>query len=289
MSNRARLFVIVEGKQTDKWFYDQVCRTSDKIRSAGYVVYPVEFATRGLGESGGKARVMKLFDLLRKAGKLGPIGRRRQSLMFCVDSDHDRLVGQVRRSAHLMYTRLPDVEAHVYDGASLLTYISRSHSATHVEARMIARELKDWREELAVAWRDWFELCLAAHYVGLDTPAPGGKPKLLNGSERDIDNAFIRRLETKVRDAVGEQAYRAARRRASNCLASRYERNRGYTLLKGKWLAGELRSRSNACVKDKGLPEIRSNESVREAIKGSMRFNRSAIGQYVDRLESLVS
>lgn len=116
MTKTASLLVIVEGTETDRWYYDQLCQRTLRAKHRRWLIWPVDQLTRnlGAGEQRGKSAVIELFKHARKNGYLTTRSRTHKvSLLFCVDSDFDRIIGGRFRSPHLRYTRLPDVEADV--------------------------------------------------------------------------------------------------------------------------------------------------------------------------------
>jgi hypothetical protein len=292
MSNRARLFVVVEGISTDKWFYEELCLSSHFLKAAGYEIYSVDSISDDdrLNAGGGKSRVLELYRFASKRKSLTVSNKHQtNSIMFCVDADHDRIANSIIRSRHVTYTRLPDVEAHLIDCLDVVTFFRRSRSATIVEARGFEGQLGDWRETIANSWKGWFELCLTAHLCGIRNPALGTPPKLVKGALSECDADAITGLRSKIVDRVGEVEFDKQYARAVDRLSSVFGRNKGYILLKGKWLISHLRRKVNDFSTRNGLQSLGNDEAAWEAIKGAVSFSPQWTRYFVKRFEKLLS
>ncbi len=288
MARRIGLFIIVEGVRVEKWFYDEICQRSDKIVAAGYKIFDVEFVTRGLNPAGGKSRVLRLFDEVAQQGEFSQESQKQSAtMMFCVDSDFDRIVGKVRRSRHLTYTWLPDVEAHLFDDFNAVEFIRRCHSAPKDDAEVIASQLANWKQHIAEEWRLWFEMCLTAHYCGMNSPVFGTPPRTL-GPGCQVDTSTISGLKSKIISKYGKELFHLNSSRAKARLDTIYASNKHAMLLKGKWLSSQLRYESNTCAESQGFPKVNHSDSVLEAVKGSANFGLKTTRYYTRRFEALI-
>ncbi|MEU1428130.1 hypothetical protein ABZ412_13750 [Nocardia sp. NPDC005746] len=287
MSRRIRLFLVVEGIETDSWFYDEVCRQSRLLKPGQHEIFPVRLVTRGLKCTGGKKRVVELFEYMERQGIIGN-GKppARSALMLCVDADHDRIAGGIRRAKNLTYTKLPDVEAHVFDDFDIEGFIRRAYSTTAIEARVVVASLHEWREQIARTWRPWFEICLAAHYCGIRRPSLGTPPRLLPDGK--VDEATTRGVRDAIIEKVGIVQYEEAARKANGRIGQFYSRRQEVALLKGKWLSAQLLSAANEEADRLGLSKLGNKEALFEAVKGSAQFSRRTTRYYLDRFETLI-
>ncbi|MFD3458410.1 hypothetical protein ACFWVM_01760 [Nocardia fluminea] len=286
MARRFGLFLVIEGKKTEPWFYDEICMASPKIRNLKYAVYPVETVARG-ATGGGKTQVFQVFDEVRKSGALSHRTAANQAaVMFCVDADHDRIIGGMRRSKNITYTALPDVEAHIFDDFDIEVFLRRSYSACDADLRSFSNSLRDWRNGVARQWRPWFEMCLTAHYCGLRDPSPGTPPRVLPACG-SVEPTGLTHLEKKIIAAVGSSRYAIEHKRAISDLDKLYIRNHEYKLLKGKWLPSQLLRIANGNAHALGLPKLKSAEAVLEAVKGAAKFEPRTTKYFHSRFEAL--
>ncbi len=180
MANSESVFVVTEGKTNDRWYFDRLLREDDDLASAGILTYTVESLTRNVTSPDvqqGKSAVLGLFRKLRSTQQL----RARNStgvktMIFCVDADHDRFTGRMMRSDHLVYTLLPDVEAHILDDAKLKDVVAIVASLPPSDAKSVVDALGDWATTLAAGQLEWMILCCAAETIGASNCPCAGTP-----------------------------------------------------------------------------------------------------------------
>jgi hypothetical protein len=292
MSRFTKLFIVVEGKSTDVWFYDEIIRQSGSLSGEASRIYPVEFVSRGLDgkDSGaGKKRVISLFKYLSStSGFTLESGGSRRTMAFCVDADHDHVVDSKIEDDHFIYTELPDAEAHLAEAVDLHLIGRRMLSASAADATAYVRSLEGWRDELAQSWREWFVLCLTYYYGGLRELTPGTPPATSNKGMRQLDSGELSR---KIRDfelgpLSGEdksEAVDLAKKRIDEYFDSDEEAQ----LLKGKWLISYLKEKSNEFARQNGLQRIKNDEAVREAMKAAVSFTPPWIDYYLTRFHAI--
>jgi len=82
------LFIFVEGKQSDPYFYARICETVPGLGSR----YEVCQAEQLPGDTGGKQSLLSFYDFLRKQKMLvSSLGGQRTASMFFMDKDLDDL------------------------------------------------------------------------------------------------------------------------------------------------------------------------------------------------------
>jgi hypothetical protein len=293
MSSTAALFIVVEGKETDPWFYDAIAGSSDQLVNHGYYIYRVEYAIGGTGNTGGgKAQVLELYRHLRRHDSLTVSSRSggHKTVMFVIDADHDRLTGKMIKSKHITYTRLPDAEAHLFDSCNMLKVIQVLSSGTTAESAQILGWLGDWRDRLATLWREWFEVCLVGYFAGVSGPRIGTKSYVHQNYFGSTDHEKLENLRLSIKQRCVDpqrfdDACDNARRRVSDAFAA----GGGKQLLKGKWLASYLRSMLNEYAKMHGTAQTKDDGSVLVAVKACASFSTTWTSYYRRRFEALVS
>jgi len=151
------LFVFVEGKESDPFFYAGVCRTV-----LGHALrYEVCIAEQMPGRSGGKQALLGFFCYLRRRRSLtSSLGGKRTAAIFFVDKDVDDLQRKRRRSDHVVYTEHYDVQNYIFLHGNLLMGAA---SAASVDPACLSADLSDassWCLRVAGLWRQWIALCL---------------------------------------------------------------------------------------------------------------------------------
>jgi hypothetical protein len=291
------LFVIVEGKVADSYFAERLCRSSSAISDAGYQIHLIS-QIREFGEAGtgGKEAIISFYEYCSHAGRLNQqnsIGRKH--LAFIVDRDAQNLTGGVRRSRHIIYTYYADAEAHIFAESDEVESLALAASLDSATARNLLAYLGDWREDLARAWRPWIELCCLAGAARSRTWVGFGKAESLihdGHMHRALDSEKFDRAVQAVQDTSlfrGEE-FDSIRKNLLEKIEEIYQRSDGASLLKGKWLPGQLAMLVKEYFSDSNdWDETGFRESVRRCYGANLLFNGPGAKQMHNKLESLLS
>lgn len=247
--SRDKSFLVVEGRDLDAPFYSRICESSPAVKGSGYQVWLIEqIRDDGTGKAaGGKPSVLSFFDFCKKANKLrvsSPLGDR--VLTFCLDLDNEQITGGRRRSPHIMYTRLSDVEAELFAHGITADVLMSALSLDRATAQSVIDNLGNWRLELASSWRGWIELCCLAKSLGARCDIGFGHESSINQEkygpvDATLEAAARSRVIAKSRLTIDQT--RAAEKRIAVKVASVYSSGSPQDLLKGKWLPSFLEYR----------------------------------------------
>jgi hypothetical protein len=242
MGHSESVFIVTEGKRTDRWFYDKLAREDSALADKGILVYTVASITRDVKGGGeGKDAVLRLFKKLRSSGQLRQENSSGvKSMIFCVDADHDRFTRKMLRSDHLIYTQLPDAEAHILNSCDLTSVVGYAASLPLVEANQVVKALGDWQSQFARGRLDWMALCCAAAMTGIEnSPRPGTPPtKCHSGPYFPAREDAVNALRASLEAACGTdkiEAFHANERLALTRFRTAIESGRAERTLKGKW------------------------------------------------------
>lgn len=153
----ANLFIFVEGKQSDPFFYGGICASIPDL----HVRYEICTAEQLPSAAGGKQALINYFSFLRQRKALvSSLGSEKTTCIFILDKDLDDLRHCQKRSPHVIYTQYYDVQNYIFMHADLLTGAA---SAASVDPARLRGELSDaaiWCLRVATLWREWICLCL---------------------------------------------------------------------------------------------------------------------------------
>jgi len=285
------LFVLVEGVELDRFFYDGLCRSSGRVVDAGHKIYLVEsIKDEGTGSgAGGKGRLTRLFDYYRRRHALVQYSRAgKHSLLFCADRDAQDLSGGMRRSPHFLYTQNHDVEADIFAAADAKQALAALLSLDWASAMELRTALGDWQEDLAVLWKGWIELCIIAQALNAHCGVTYKKmtSEVNSPTYGPVSLTKIVALRSQVIAVSGLSAAEFAKKEAGlmRRIASRYSRSQGKTLAKGKWFPSylEYRVRNELGQKPASLHNFRP--SVTRVFMNSVDFR----GSWADRVRASV-
>ena len=291
MSARTKLFLVVEGTDTDPWFYGKLLAATS-IPLDKFDVYPVKSVSGG-GADGpfeGKSAVLNLYRIMRRAGDLilRSASGGAKALMFCVDSDHDRIAGKIIRSPHVSYTPLPDAEAEIFDRIDMGELATLLTSASGAAAATLIQSLGDPVAEIANRWREWFEVCLVADHAQQGGPRRGSPSSVHMDGFGPCDHARLTRVQQGLASRFADPAdYQRAEAYAHSRLDPLYKNSQYRLLVKGKWIAKYLAWVLDAYAVANNLGRVSSEGVVRSAAKGMANQGHWRDGYYTPRFERL--
>lgn len=235
-----QLFVFVEGKQCDPYFFAEICSTALNQQ----VSYKISTAQEIPGNSGGKQALIAFFAFLRHRKSLvSSLGGQRTACIFFLDKDVDDLQHRKKRSLHAVYAEHYDVQNYVFQHGDLA---KGTAAAASVDPRRLEGDLGDaprWCKHVAMLWRDWLALCLwlledgipcEANYRVLSRVQTRHCGPTNVGSHR----AFIRDLAKRTGVPVPELTLRLSL--TVDKVERYFARGEHHRIFKGKWFAAIL-------------------------------------------------
>ncbi|AHH94243.1 hypothetical protein [Kutzneria albida] len=296
MASSDVVFVFIEGKETDPWFYDEILSNHPKLQGVQIAVLEVEHATKNQGtpKAGGKGRALTLYEELRRSnGLLFDDNGRTRAVMFCLDADHDRILNKVRRSRHITYTLLPDSEAHVYDSCSIGEIARSVMSLTAPQAKAVESSLGDYRYELFKLWENWLALCWLSSYLDFTWGIGPGAISQINGKNSfdACDEAKLSSMRSALLKRCSPQAssIKEYESHVAAILKRLHIPENSKKCLKGKWLTKYLFHRLNAYADTHRHKKVASQESIIVAARSCAKLNGKWNTYLVNRVAALVN
>nr|MDT0662113.1 hypothetical protein [Micromonospora sp. DSM 115978] len=246
------LFVIVEGRDSDRLFYGEMCESSIALRTAGYQIWIVEQTQRG--GSGGKDAVLAFYAECRAGRRLRiDMGAGVKRLAFCVDNDADEVLGKAVRSPNVVYTYMHDVEAEILSRGDAERAISVALGLDRRTAAMVARSIQNWIRDMADLWVDWIELCLLAKAsrsrcsVGYGTPSTINPGLVGRAIPRQRDSL---RVEVESKSLLSRPEFLQIERELKSTVVKLRARAEMHRLVKGRWMRQYLAVRLRGALQD---------------------------------------
>ena len=235
-----QLYVFVEGKQCDPYFFAQVCiATLDSD-----ITYAVWTARQIPGNCGGKQGLLKFFTYLRKRRALTTsLGGQRTTSIFFLDKDTDDIRRRRKRSPHVVYTKYYDVQNYVFENGNLA---KGSAAAASVDPRRLDGELGDssrWCRHVATLWADWVALCIRLLEDGISGEA---NYRVLSRVQTRLcgptDNGALNSMTCDMahRAGIPVEELRSRFRTSRDKVNTYLQRGRHHCIFKGKWFGAVL-------------------------------------------------
>lgn len=232
-----QLFVFVEGKQSDPYFYARICESIPQF----HVSYEICMARQLPEATGGKQALVNFFSFLRQKKMLvSSLGDRKTACIFLLDKDVDDLQRRQRHSQYVVYTEHYDIENYIFMHGDLLTGAA---SAASVDPARLRDELSDaprWCLRVARLWREWISLCL--RLMEDVVPCEANYRVVSRVQARPCGPTDARRHAALIRDVARRcgltvKIFRQRLATTSRKVDRYFARNQHHRIFKGKWFA----------------------------------------------------
>jgi hypothetical protein len=151
------LYIFVESFR-DRYVYSRIIDIESQRRGVGYQVVASD-ELQGDGE--GKDKLLRFFEYLRSRSSLIDRFNGKTTIsVFFLDKDVDDFRRTKRRSEHIVYTEMYELENYLFMQGDLSEAAAASAS---LDIQMIRNELGDyalWRQNAASRWKKWVIICL---------------------------------------------------------------------------------------------------------------------------------
>jgi hypothetical protein len=228
-----RVTICVEGRDLDENFYSRIC---GPICSEQGLQYEIVVADRIGGSGGGKGKLTRLFEHLRRNGALlDHSGTVSKLVMFYLDKDTDDIFRTRRRSDHIVYTSNYCAENHLYCDGDLIGGIAAAGS---IDPQIVQNRILDctrWRRNSVVQWRAWIELCLIAQKLRIGARASYSVNHATVTSNVNVTNLATCLTDLQVRSGLATHQFNTLRTWAANLVNRSFRNGQHDRIFKGKW------------------------------------------------------
>lgn len=162
-----RVFVLVEGRERDTFFYSELCRPICEAATLEYEIIRADWISGG----GGKQTLIGLYDYLQSNGSLkGRPNGRGSFCIFYLDKDTDDILGNLIHSPHVVYTPFYTVENALFIYGELVRAAAAASSLDAATIRLRIPNSNIWRRDKAEQWKEFVTFCLFSqkHKVNCD-------------------------------------------------------------------------------------------------------------------------
>lgn len=292
MSPDAALFMVVEGRDTDHWFYEKLASKSPKLVEHGFQVWRIEsFSLGHSANTGGKDAILRLRERLLALESLSVSSKfGKRSVMFCLDADHDRLTKSLVKCRHITYTLLPDAEAHVLDSVDIGKMIAAVMSLSDEKKREVLATIGDYRYRLAEKWAAWLQLCCLSGRIGSSNGLRPGTPgTAVNGTYGKITKKDLTVLRAAViaSSDFGMPEIARLEKAVEDEVRSLIAVGEARQLVKGKWLGDYLAYELNRYAKSRKLKVV-SKKEIHAAARASAAFQDPWLSYFRRRATALI-
>lgn len=248
------LHIVVEGKRHDCAYYGKIAESSALIVEREYFVTRVD----RIYTTGGKDGVLAVFASMKKLGHLvqrSSLGAR--VAVFVLDRDAEAINGGSKRNPHVFYTSGYDAESDILVNGESGPALTAAVGLAPVDARDLSKILGNWQEDAAHEWREWLVLCVIAARLKLESRAGFARRCV---SESDLASLVSTRAELKRRSRLSSSDFATLETEVQRKFTYAFQKGKGHTLVKGKWLPAYLSQRIVTHFPTGGCPDLNDFE-----------------------------
>jgi hypothetical protein len=240
-----QIFVFVEGKINDPYFYGEICRAV--INQSSGIRYTIRQAKEIPGSTGGKPALIAFFLYLKQnSALLDNFKGKKTGIIFFLDKDVDDLLRKQRRSEHVVYTQYYDVENHIFVEGNLSKAAAVAASMDYQKIITGIGDHKKWRYQVAEKWKEWVKFCLFARKKNLGCECTYSNPSKINTKLYELldSTAYAQYLNLlENRSGLSSVQFKNAFKRVSKQVDDLYKAGEHDRIFKGKWYAGFLEAK----------------------------------------------
>jgi hypothetical protein len=232
----ARLFVLVEGKHTDAFFYGELVKP---VCDGAGVTYEIVRADR-FSERGGKQALLALYrDLEMNAALTQTAAGVRSWCVFYLDKDVDDLLKELVVSPHVVYTPSYNVENVIFTRGQLVRAAAAASSLDTEQLRVQIPDSAAWRSASAGRWQEFVALCLLSKKLKTDCDCNyGNAASPLNeppDAPTDAAKLVARKAELVRRSGLSAESIDRKLRASLRLVRRLHERGQHDAVFNGKW------------------------------------------------------
>lgn len=236
MANKVTVFVFVEGKETDPYFYGEIC---EPLLSNARIGYEIVGAWR-LAEAGGKEVLIGFHDYLAVTGSLlATFQGKRFAAFFFLDKDIDDILNAKTISDHVVYTEYYTVENYLFVHGDLARAAAAASSLERREFLQTLGNGDAWRRASAQAWADWVTFCIFAHkyHVGCEYNYRRATSTINNPLDAPANANVVQQHKAMLlnRSRMSNQQFDRTFGIVSRLVGHHYRRGTHDKLFSGKW------------------------------------------------------
>lgn len=240
------LFVLVEGKHTDPFFYSRLLRP---VCDAAGIPCDIVLANI-LSGPGGKNTLIDLYKYLDANSSLTYQARNlRKWCIFYMDKDVDDVMRKLIKSQHVVYTPFYCVENGLFMHGNPVDAAAAASSLDPAKIKPRIPGCGDWRRQKAECWKEFLVLSLLSHKLRVNCDCHYGRMKSpLNApAEASTNTQRAEAIGAELRSQSGLPVSRfdlklRATKRYVECT---YRRGLHDLLFNGKWYFEFLRREIN--------------------------------------------
>lgn len=286
--SRHSLFGIVEGKDTDSFFYGTLLgQVSKKVN----LTYQIKRARELPAQAGGKPALVSFYKYLRAQKKLVMTTRGKPTIViFFLDKDVDDLLHNKIRSSHVIYTKYYDVQNYLFVHGDIVKALSAAGSVDEQELKEAALLQGNWCLWAAQRWKEWIVLCLLCqlHQVRIANYSVVSRiNRPLNGNaDANLKAAAIEDIRQQLGWTTSKMQHELSR--IEKTVNKLFRKGLHDVVFKGKWYAIILEHDFRDAFNGQDLAFSGVADRIKVTLPMTMNFTKTWASDFTRPIEKIV-
>lgn len=288
--SRTSLFILIEGYK-DSYVYSKIaCSECDENNITYEIVTGDELPIDGFG----KQVLLDFFDFIKRKHSLIDRFKGKTTVsIFYLDKDVDDLLRTKRRSAHVVYTEMYELENYLFKYGKI---DEAAAAAASLPINIINDQLVDsstWRQNAAMTWKEWIKLCLFSRSRKLRSMCSYSQRRspINDGTYGPILESEYHRLLSNLEAESGLQKDKFNRLffRLSKRVDKIYSEAQHDLIFKGKWYACFLAEDIKTIAGQKRFSSQSLKNKIMANLATSLDFNDNWVEHFRVPLRRLLN
>ena len=287
--SQAVVFAFVEGKQSDPYFYGQICAVVCNQRQ---IAYQICKANEIPPRAGGKKALLEFYDFLRKRKVLRTnLGGKDTVAVFFPDKDIDDIVRRCRRSRYVIYTQYYDVQNEIFLNGNLSQGCAAAASLDPARLAPLLSSSHSWCKKAAERWREWVVLCIIAALKGISQQCNYGVLSMVQSPVNgmiDASKLARRKADMERKSGMAPTDFAVFHESVRRRVRRLYSSGQQDKVFKGKWYSILLDEDIKRLMGQYEYDKHRLSSKVTSAVAATLRFTDIWALYYTNRLADVV-
>jgi hypothetical protein len=284
-----RVFIFVEGRNTDAFFYGEISRPVCEDVGLECEIVRADRVSSG----GGKQGLLALYRHFEATDSLIERSRGTNSwCLFYLDKDVDDVLGELVLSPHIVYTPCYTVENALFMFGNLIRAMA---AASSLDAARLAQRIPDktaWARAKATVWREFVALCLFSQKQGIHTDCTykcNSSPLHEGGPGTVADRLEARKIELVQRSGLTAEQIDHKFRACLRLIDRVYRKNQHDSVFNGKWYIPLLMREIEAVAGGEQYSAHALANGLAAALKATLDFSARWTEHFRAPLRDLIS
>ncbi len=287
--SRNNLFIIIEGKTHDPYFYNEICHIVCKNKIRFVIIKSQEIKAKAPGKTG----LLEYYKYLLKKKKLSSTYKRKKmSIVFFADKDIDDILLIKCKTNHLIYTKYYNIENHLFINGDLIQAIASTASLPRDIIERWITDVNLFLKNTAELWKEWLILCILTKKIGINCEHNYGSHSRIHCKKTGALNKkeytkYLKKIEKSSK--LTSTNFKARLNRIIKLVNSYYNNNNQDLIFKGNWYTSLIKLQLDNQFGIKNYYNNGFEKRLETALLSRMEFNEDWTKDFILPFQKIIS